>query len=185
MAEKKSQIKKLMTLQIEIQNDHEFDIDEARLQLAAQTVLNAHELSNGGSMSIVVTTNEEVAALNNAYRGIDAPTDVLSFPADDLPTELAQVVIESPYLGDVIIAYPYAAAQAQREGHALQDSLALLVVHGTLHLLGYDHDTSENRAKMWAAQAEALMALHIPTHLVPALEEGRADAKIGHQGHDQ
>jgi len=75
-----------------------------------------------------------------------------------------------PYLGDLIIAYPYALAQAQREGHDAMQSFSLLVVHGTLHLLGYDHDTLENRAEMWAAQETALMALGISTAIVPSLE---------------
>ena len=174
-----------MNLHIDIQNEHNFEIDVERLTIAARTVLEAHDLEHGAEMVVAVTTNEDVAELNNRFRGIDAPTDVLSFPADDLPTELAQSIDQPPYLGDVVIAYPYAAAQAERENHDLGDSLALLIVHGALHLLGYDHDTPQNRAKMWTAQAESLMALNIPMSLVPALEEGHPDAKIGHQGHDQ
>ncbi|MFN8564627.1 MAG: rRNA maturation RNase YbeY [Anaerolineae bacterium] len=86
---------------------------------------------------------------------------------------------ENNYLGDLVIAYPYAAAQAQREGHALDDSLALLVVHGTLHLLGYDHDTPEHRAHMWAAQELALLALGISPEIVPALENRDFDDAQG------
>jgi probable rRNA maturation factor len=107
--------------------------------------------------------------VNRQFRGIDAPTDVLSFPADEPPIEIDD---EPPYLGDLIIAYPYASEQAARQGHTLSDSLSLLVVHGTLHLLGYDHDTPEHRAEMWAAQDAALTALGISTAIVPALEGG-------------
>jgi probable rRNA maturation factor len=117
----------------------------------------------------VVTDDDSVASLNRQYRNVDAPTDVLSFPAAAPPVELQD---EPRYLGDLVIAYPYASAQAAREGHAFNDSLALLVVHGTLHLLGYDHDTQEHRAEMWAAQEQVLKALHIPVDMVPALESG-------------
>ncbi|RMG87871.1 MAG: rRNA maturation RNase YbeY, partial [Chloroflexi bacterium] len=69
------------------------------------------------------------------------------------------------------IAYPYASAQAERLGHNLNDSLALLVIHGTLHLLGFEHDTIEAKQAMWDAQAQALTALGIATSIVPDLEE--------------
>jgi probable rRNA maturation factor len=90
---------------------------------------------------------------------VDAPTDILSFPAEplpDLPPELADLNDEPPYLGDLIIAYPYTRRQAEDSGHALEDELVLLVIHGTLHLLGYDHDTPDNEERMWSAQAELL-----------------------------
>jgi len=154
---------------VEIQNEAGHDIDGARLQAAVSAVLTRHEVHPDTSVTIVVNDNEAVAALNRQFRGVDSPTDILSFPADEPPVEIPD---EPPYLGDLVIAYPYAAAQAEREGHPLRDSLALLVVHGTLHLLGYDHDTPENRAVMWAKQAEVLVSLGIPLDIVPALEEG-------------
>lgn len=161
-----------MAFQIDIQNQGEYAVDESRLQAAAAAVLAQQAAEPESSLSVVITDDDFVAGLNRQYRGIDAPTDVLSFPADAPPVEDDD---EPPYLGDLIIAYPYATAQAKREGHVLNDSLALLVVHGTLHLLGYDHDTPENRAKMWAAQETALMALNIPLSYVPSLEEGKTD----------
>jgi len=153
--------------EIDVQNDDGYAFDAARLQAAAGAVLTRHDVAEGTTLTIVVTSNEDVASLNRDFRGVDAPTDVLSFPADIPP-----MPGEPPYLGDLIIAYPYASAQAQREGHALMDSLALLVVHGTLHLLGYDHDTMEHKAEMWQAQETALTALGISPDIVPALEAG-------------
>lgn len=150
---------------IDIQNDLEYPIQPARLQDAAALVISQH--GSDGSLSIVITDDETIAALNQQYRGIDTPTDVLSFPADEPPVEMLE---EAAYLGDLLIAFPYASAQAAREGHPLSDSLALLVVHGSLHLLGYDHDSAENRARMWAAQDNALRALGISLDIVPALE---------------
>lgn len=156
-----------MSYQINIQNDKSYPIDAERLIQAIQTVLNAHEVSADTGLTVVVTDNDEVQSLNEQHRGISAPTDVLSFPADPLPEEIADEVV---YIGDLIIAYPYASAQAEREKHAFSDSLALLVIHGTLHLLGYDHDTPENRADMWSAQADALDKMNIDSSIVPALE---------------
>ena len=158
--------------EIEVLNEAEYPVDEAGLQAAAVTVLNQYQAASSGGLTIVVTDNEAVAALNRQYRNVDAPTDVLSFPMDSMPGEVR-------YLGDLIIAYPYAKAQADREKHALGDSLALLVVHGTLHLLGFDHDTPEHRTAMWAAQEAALIALGVPPEIVPALEEGVHDEPQG------
>jgi probable rRNA maturation factor len=155
-----------MTFNIEIQNEDDYPVNVQRLQKAVVTVLSNHKVEHAASLTIVITTNEAVTELNHQYRGVNAPTDILSFPADALPEEIQ----EAPYLGDLVIAYPYAAAQAQNEKHNLDDSLDLLVIHGTLHLLGYDHDTQENRAEMWAVQNDILTALGIPTDIVPALE---------------
>jgi probable rRNA maturation factor len=152
---------------VEVQNDDEYPVNAERLQHAALTVLARQQAQPGAEMTIVITDNEAVAALNNEFRGIDAPTDVLSFPADAPPFPMPD---EPPYLGDLVIAYPYAASQAEREGHPVDDSFALLVIHGTLHLLGYDHNTPENRAVMWQLQDALLAELHISLDLVPALE---------------
>ena len=156
-----------MTGGIEVQNDAGYMLDESRLIEAAATVIQQQDAPPNASLAIVVTSDEAVQALNRQYRDIDAPTDVLSFSAEAMPFDEAG---ESPYLGDLVIAYPYAASQAEREGHELADSLCLLVAHGTLHLLDYDHDTPDNRARMWAAQDRALAAMKIPLDIVPALE---------------
>lgn len=157
-----------MNFAVEIQNNHNYPVDEVHLAAAAKMVLSLHTVSSDSTLSIVIATDDFVQSLNSQFRGIDAPTDVLSFPADPLPIDIEG---EPPYLGDLVIAFPYAAVQAKHAGHALNDSLALLVVHGTLHLLGYDHDTSVNRAAMWASQEAALRALAIPLEIVPSLEE--------------
>lgn len=158
-----------MAFGVDIQNEQDYKMDAARLQMASEAVLMRHDVDEDSSLSIVFVDDAYIQGLNLQFRGIDAPTDVLSFPADEPPVDIEG---EPPYLGDLIIAYPYASAQAAREGHPLDDSLALLVVHGTLHLLGYDHDTPETKAEMWAAQEAALIALNISPEIVPALEGG-------------
>jgi probable rRNA maturation factor len=152
---------------IAVVNEAAYEVDATRLEQAAATVLEQQQAAPDSSLTIVITDDAAVAALNRQYRGVDAPTDVLSFPADEPLVELED---EPPYLGDLIVAYPYSVAQAQREGHDVMQSLLLLVAHGTLHLLGYDHDTAANRAEMWAAQDTALQALGVDLSIVPALE---------------
>lgn len=154
--------------EVEVQNESDYALDPADLAAAAVMVLSRHDVEDSSEMTIVITDDDSVANLNRQYRGVDAPTDVLSFPMDSMPGD-------APYLGDLVIAYPYASAQAAREGHALADSLKLLVVHGTLHLLGYDHGDAQERAEMWAAQEAALIALGISPEIVPALENGVHD----------
>jgi probable rRNA maturation factor len=161
-----------MSFNVEIQNDNEYIIDEAQLISAVQTVLTQQNAEPESTLTVVITDNDSVADLNRQYRGVDSPTDVLSFPADEPPVEIPD---EPPYLGDLIIAYAYAADQAKQYEHPLHDSLALLVIHGTLHLLGYDHDTPENRADMWAEQEAAVKAMGISTDIVPALESKSDD----------
>ena len=144
---------------IEVQADPAFPAPEDALRAAAEAVLRRQDAPVSSGLSIVDTDDEAVRALNQRYRGVDAPTDVLSFPADP---PLVRDAEPHPYLGDVIIAYPRARAQAAQAGHSVDAELLLLVVHGTLHLLGFDHDTDEARARMWAAQAGALRAVGAP-----------------------
>lgn len=159
-----------MTYAITIQNDGDYAINESRLIQAVTVVLSQNDIAYGSGLTTVFTDDETVSDLNRKHRQIDAPTDVLSFPSDPLP----DFVDEPPYLGDLIIAYPYASAQAKSHNHQLDDSLCLLVIHGTLHLLGYDHNISETRAKMWSAQADVLDVMGIDKMIVPSLE-GQVD----------
>lgn len=109
-------------------------------------------------LSIVIAPDEMVRELNAEHRGVDAVTDVLSFAAEPLPPEID----EPPYLGDLIVAYPYTIAQAVAANHHPSDEFGLLVVHGILHLVGYDHDSAISQQVMWAKQAELLTLLDIP-----------------------
>ncbi|NWF63173.1 MAG: rRNA maturation RNase YbeY [Chloroflexi bacterium] len=105
-------------------------------------------------LSIVLTDDRQLHELNLDYLGVDAPTDVLSFPAGEIDPET-----ETLYLGDIAISIPRALQQAQNGGHSLEAEVQLLVVHGALHLLGYDHSTDEEKNVMWAEQAKVLERL--------------------------
>ncbi len=116
-----------------------------------------------GTMEIncLITDDESIRKFNRRYRGIDKPTDVLSFALAEEPGGGA--VVDFPpapgpscRFGDIIISYPRAAAQAAELGHSIEDELTLLLVHGTLHLLGYDHQTA-NEAKKMAQREKAII----------------------------
>jgi probable rRNA maturation factor len=122
------------------------------LERAALAVLTRQSVD--GDMTIVLTDDAQLQDLNRDYLGIDAPTDVLSFPASETDPET-----DRRYLGDILISIPRAAKQAQTAGHELEAESQLLVVHGALHLLGHDHAGDEDKARMWKAQAEVLERL--------------------------
>jgi len=125
----------------------EFDLD--LLERAALTTLTNQDAE--GDISIVLTDDSQLRQLNRDFLGIDAPTDVLSFPSSETDPETGR-----RYLGDILISVPRADDQAGAAGHALDDEVQLLIVHGTLHLLGHDHAEGEDKARMWKAQAEVL-----------------------------
>jgi probable rRNA maturation factor len=122
------------------------------LERASAAVLERQ--SADGDLTIVLTDDAQLHELNRDYLGIDAPTDVLSFPASETDPETAR-----RYLGDILISVPRAERQARAAGHGLEAEVQLLAVHGTLHLLGYDHAEVEEKARMWKAQAEVLERL--------------------------
>lgn len=139
----------------------------AGLRRAVQAVLRHHGLEGNATLTVALVDEETIRHLNRTYRGIDGPTDVLSFPVQmELPPGIR-------YLGDVVIAFPYAAHQAQHKGRPLEGELALLTVHGVLHLLGYDHDTEPARRRMWAIQREILRQLGFP-EIAPVDEESQS-----------
>lgn len=141
-------------------------IDTAWLEGLVREVLAGEGVSTGTEMGLVVTTCEEVRELNRSYRNIDEPTDVLSFHMP-VATGTEPLAFVSPpdgivHLGEVIIAYPQAIAQAEEHGHSVRDELALLTVHGTLHLLGYDHEQPGDERRMRGREAEIMGRLGGP-----------------------
>lgn len=124
------------------------------MSLAAETVLSECDVPDSPSLLIRITDDDELRSLNQQYRGMDKTTDVLSFPADFTDPDL-----ESRYLGDVIISYQRAEHQAQKRGHFVEAELQLLVVHGVLHLLEYDHGDQKEKEEMWSIQSRVLKKL--------------------------
>lgn len=124
------------------------------LDRAAKAALEHESESLDSDLSIVLTDDARLQELNREYLGIDAPTDVLSFPASETDPETG-----ARYIGDILISIPRAQSQADAAGHPLESEVQLLVVHGMLHLLGHDHGEPEEKARMWKAQAEILESL--------------------------
>jgi len=134
-------------------------VDEDWVKAISQHALKAESVTPPYEVSIVFTDSETVRKLNRDYRGVDEPTDVLAFYM--LPEkETASSFILPPdgitRLGEVIISYPQAVEQAKEQGHSVDKELALLIIHGMLHLLGYDHEKPEEEAKMRAKEKELL-----------------------------
>lgn len=121
---------------------------------AARAAIAAAGMDAGDrGLTVVLTGDGELADLNRRFRDSDGPTDVLAFEAEsDFPEEVDEM---AGYLGDVIVSLERAREQAAAAGKSFESEVALLVAHGTLHLLGYDHGTDEEQAVMWALQERA------------------------------
>jgi len=130
-------------------------------QRAARAALSAAGWPASGELTVVIGGEAQVQALNREYRGVDAPTDVLAFGERQDQTAFVTAPDTVPYLGDIVISYPRAVEQATAYGHGVDVELSILVVHGVLHLLGYDHETTADREEMWRLQAQALEELDI------------------------
>jgi probable rRNA maturation factor len=120
-----------------------------------EAIAAAAELgASAGDVSVVLTGDDAIRALNKQWRGIDKPTNVLSFPA-------SKPDAKAP-LGDIVIAYETLAREAAAEGKPLPHHLAHLAVHGFLHLIGYDHETDSDAEKMEALERKILARLRVP-----------------------
>jgi probable rRNA maturation factor len=132
------------------------------LETAVITTLQQHQIPQA-TLTLFLSGDAHIQQLNRDYLGHDRPTDVLSFPAGAPMPGMANM---AAYLGDIIIALPYAARQAAAADHDTTAELQLLAVHGTLHLLGYDHANPEEKAAMWGAQTAVLTQLGL-AHIIP------------------
>ena len=134
--------------------ESKYDFPPKLLERAAKAALKHQTGSARGNLTLVLTDNRRLRKLNRDYLGIDAPTDVLSFPASEPDPETG-----SRYLGDILISIPYARKGARQAGNSLEAEVQLLVAHGVLHLLGHDHAKPKVKAMMWKAQREILKSL--------------------------
>ena len=131
-------------------------LDLSAFERLAGFVLDREEAPAYAELSIAIVDLAEMTELNSTYRGSQGPTDVLSFACDDLCA--ASEPDEPVTLGDVVIAPEVAEAQAEEYGHTVEQELNLLLVHGVLHLLGYDHEADEDSEVMQARERALLIA---------------------------
>ncbi len=150
---------------IQVAPDYAEEVSVERLRTVACAVLQLESRtgSEPAELALVLTDDDGIQALNRDFLDIDAPTDVLAFSAQEDDGPFVAAPDASGYLGDVIISYPRAVSQSQEHGHSPQQELNLLVVHGILHLLGYDHADEEEKAAMWARQDAILNSLPAET----------------------
>ena len=158
-------------MEINILVDERFEdtLEVSWLHHVAERVLTAEEIGPDTEFSLVVTTQEKVRQLNRDYLGKDAPTDVLAFAmlhgdSDEGEQDMAPFVTPpdgQSHLGEVIISHPQAVIQAEEHGHPVRKEIALLIVHGVLHLLGYDHAEPETQRQMRARETEILKSIEV------------------------
>ena len=141
--------------------------NEARrlIQRAISAALREEKVPDDCEVSVLLTDNEGIHELNRDYRGVDRPTDVLSFPANELTpgefdAEMCDIDLETgrAFLGDMAISLEKCAAQAEEYGHSFERELMYLTVHSTLHLLGYDHVDEAEMKRQMRAREELIMS---------------------------
>jgi probable rRNA maturation factor len=143
-------------INFQIKRSVKLPLEKKVLIHAAQLTLDLENVATASSMSVVIGDDSFLRKLNHKYRSVDATTDVLSFPSSEPDPDTNSI-----YLGDVIISLPRAEYQASADGYPLVDELQLLVVHGTLHLLGYDHLKRADKKNMQVAQDKILTRLGV------------------------
>ncbi|MBI2832602.1 MAG: rRNA maturation RNase YbeY [Chloroflexi bacterium] len=161
-----------MEINVLIDDKFEGKVDATWLEGIATQTLKAEGMSANAEMGLVITGQDKIRELNKTYRGKDRPTDVMAFymlPTEGKTAPESEAFITPPddkvRLGEVVISYPQAVIQAEERNHPIEKEMAILVIHGVLHLLGYDDEKPEPKKKMVARETEIL-----------ALVEGR-DAK--------
>jgi probable rRNA maturation factor len=159
-----------MTLEIALDSDEEWDSSRSWEQLArtaaqaaiAESAFPQLADERPVEISVTLTGDEQVRALNAQWRGKDRPTNVLSFPmADERDFKRANLAEAELLLGDIILARGVCAAEATEKGVSVEDHAIHLLVHGTLHLLGYDHHGEDEAEDMEAREVRALARLGI------------------------
>jgi probable rRNA maturation factor len=137
----------LTNIAIQVAPRFRANVDEGTLRRVAIEVLSQEGVKGETELSLIITDDEAIRELNHRFRGVDAPTDVLAFGAGG-EEHFVMAPEGPPYLGDVVISCQRALAQAEELGHTVGEELKLLVIHGILHLLGYDHQGEADARKM-------------------------------------
>jgi probable rRNA maturation factor len=153
-----------MEVNILLEEGLEIGADSGWLRHIVEKTLGFGDLPPNVEISLLLTGQERIRELNREYRGLDQPTDVLSFglgeeKAGDEPLAFIGPPDGLLHLGEVIISYPQAGIQAAEHGHSLEKELTVLAVHGVLHILGYDHESGDDGEAMFKLQTEIVAGL--------------------------
>ncbi|OOK80288.1 putative rRNA maturation factor YbeY [Mycobacterium kansasii] len=144
-------------MSIEVSNESGIDVSETELVSVARFVIDKMDVNPGAELSMVLLDTAAMADLHMRWMDLPGPTDVMSFPMDELEPGGARRAEPGPaMLGDIVLCPEFAAEQAAAAGHSLGHELALLTIHGVLHLLGYDHGEPDEEREMFALQERLL-----------------------------
>ena len=144
-------------MSIEVNNESGYETDEAEFAALGRYVLDAMHVHPQTDLSILLVGTDVMSELHVQWMDEPGPTDVLSFPMDELRPGLDGEVTPAGLLGDVVLCPEVAARQAREAGHSTMEELLLLTTHGILHLLGYDHEEPEEEKEMFALQRQLLL----------------------------
>jgi len=146
-------------LEVYLDNSQSLPLDEALWRDRLETLMRLEGLPENAQVSVTFVDDATIHELNREHRGVDRPTDVLSFPQFEADEEIPEGM---PHvLGDLVVSLETARRQAEEYGHSEEREIAFLLVHGFLHLLGYDHETAEEEAEMRDEQRVLLDRLGI------------------------
>jgi len=145
-------------LNLDISNESGVEIDEQGLSSLSSFVLADLHVHPEAELSVLITNEERMSELHVEWMGLEGPTDVLSFPMDEVrPNSWSgEIDQNAPVLGDLVLCPTVAQAQAKTAGHSTEEELQLLTAHGILHLLGFDHAEPDEEREMFALQADLL-----------------------------
>jgi probable rRNA maturation factor len=144
-------------MSIEVNNESTYSVDDAALQRLATYCLDAMRVHADADIAIVLVDEAAMEQLHVQWMGEPGPTDVLSFPMDELRPGNDDVVTPPGVLGDVVLCPQVAEMQAEGAGHSIMDELLMLTAHGILHLLGFDHADPEEEKEMFSLQRDLLV----------------------------
>ncbi|WP_350346814.1 rRNA maturation RNase YbeY [Agromyces sp. G08B096] len=144
-------------MSIEITNESNVDVDEAALQRLAVYALDAMHVHRDAELAILLVDEGAMEQLHVQWMDEPGPTDVLSFPMDELRPGTEDQPAPAGLLGDVVLCPQVAESQAKQAGHTLLDELQLLTAHGILHLLGFDHAEPDEEKEMFSIQRDILV----------------------------
>ena len=142
---------------IDVNNETDADVDEVEFSELATYVLKEMHVADGAELAILFVDEAAMEQLHIQWMDEPGPTDVLSFPMDELRPGTADEPTPPGLLGDIVVCPTVAARQAATAGHTAEEEMLLLTTHGILHLLGYDHAEPEEEKEMFALQRRLLL----------------------------
>ena len=148
-------------MSVEINNESGIEVDESRMLRLAAFVLESLHVHPDTELGIMLVDEAAIERLHVQWMDEPGPTDVLSFPMDELRPGRIDAQTPAGLLGDVVICPQVAEVQAEAAGHDLQQEVSVLLTHGMLHLLGFDHATPDEEAEMFGLQRDLILSFSV------------------------